>query len=94
MSQTDKIFISIWFLVLIAAISYWGNLAWFHPNKLKNKLIEEAKRKPDWLFMKGYSLKFTEKYEILMMRFTTLAGALCILAFGILIVPRLLGIMK
>jgi hypothetical protein len=64
---------------------YWGNLAWFHSDELKIRLVEHAQRHPNWLFMKGYTLKFSDKYGILMMRFTTLLGALMILIGGILL---------
>lgn len=91
MSMFEKIWFGTWgFLGLISCL-YWGNLAWFHSDQLKKRLMEHAKRNPDWLFMKGYTLKFSDKYGVLMMRFTTLLGLLSILTIGILISVNLLG---
>ena len=75
MSQFEKLWFGTWGLIVIASIIYWGNLAWFHPDRLKKRLLDDAQRHPDWLFIKGYSLKFTERYGILMLRFTTLLVA-------------------
>jgi len=94
MSSFEKIYFAVFGLIFISSATYWGTLAWFYPDKLKIIFMKRAQRHPDWLFMKGYSLKFTDKYGILMMRFITLLIALIILASGILISLGLLGIIK
>jgi hypothetical protein len=91
MSLFEKIYFTVFGLLVISTLMYWGNLAWFHPDKLKQKFMKDAKRNPDWLFIKGYSLEFTEKYSILMMRLITLLGALSVLTVGILISISLVG---
>jgi hypothetical protein len=85
MSPFEKIWFGTWGLLGFISFLYWGNLAWFHSDKLKKRLMEHAQHHPDWLFMKGYTLKFSDKYGILMMRFTTLLVAIMILMGGILI---------
>jgi hypothetical protein len=91
MSLFEKIYFTVFVLLFISVLIYWGNLAWFHSDELKQKLLKDAERNPDWLFMKGYSVEFTEKYSILMMRLITLLGALSILTVGILISINLVG---
>jgi len=91
MSLFEKIWFGTWGLLALMSLAYWGNLAWFHPDELKQRLMKDAQRKPDWLFIKGYSLKFTDRYGILMIRFITLLGVLSILAMGILISISLTG---
>ena len=94
MSQFEKYYLGIFGILLTLSIIYWGNLAWFDADKLKKRLMEDAQRHPDWLFMKGYSLKFTDKYGIGMIRVITLLAALSILVLGTLISLGLVGIIK
>jgi hypothetical protein len=85
MTLFEKIWFGTWGLLGLISCLYWGNLAWFHSDKLKKMLMERARRHPDWLFMKGFTFKFSDKYGILMMRITTLLGILTITIAGILI---------
>ena len=94
MSQFEILWFSVWGTLVTLYLVYWGNLAWFHPEKLKEKLLKRAQQNPDWLFIKGYSLKFSEKYGVLMLRLITLTGALMILISGMLFTLGRLGIGK
>jgi len=78
MSKFEMIYFAFFVTLYIVLIIYWGNLAWFHPEKLKEKLMKRAQQNPDWLFFKGYSLRFSERYGISMIRLITLVGALMI----------------
>ena len=94
MSSFEKIYFAIIGLIFLSSIIYWGNLAWFHPDKLKTRLMKRAQRHPDWLFLKGYSLKYSEKNGVLLFRLVTLVGTLILLVSGILVSLGLLGIIK
>ena len=89
MNSFEKTYLGMFGLILVLLISYWGRLAWFYPDKLKQRLMEDAKKNPNWLFVRGYSLKFTDKYGVLMVRFVTSMMALSIL---IIIVKIIFGI--
>jgi hypothetical protein len=91
MSLFEKIYFTVFGLGFIILLAYWGNLAWFHPDKLKEKYMKRVERNPDWLFFKGYSLRFSRKYSIPMIRLVTLMGALMLLVSGILLVLGRLG---
>ena len=94
MSQFEKLWFGIWGFIGLIALLYWGILAWFYPDKLKTKFMKRAEKHPDWLFMKRYSLTFTDNYGILMFRFITLAIALMMLVAGTFILLGRLGIIK
>ena len=94
MNQFEKLWFGTWGSLWLISLTYWGIFAWFYPDKLKTKLMKHAARHPDWLFMKGYRLRFSDQYGILMMRFITLVGALMTLAVGILLLLGSLGIIK
>ena len=94
MSRFEILWFSIWGSLFVLSLVYWGNLAWFHSEKLKEKLMKRAQQKTDWLFFKDYSLKFSNRYGVSMIRLVTLVGALMILTTGILIVLQLLEIIK
>jgi hypothetical protein len=88
MTSFEKIYFSTFGLIAVLSLSYWGILAWFYPDKLKHKLMERARKRPDWLFMKGYSLRFSDEHGISMMRFTTLVGTLMLLIVALIIVLK------
>jgi len=90
MSRFEILWFGVWGTLFVLYLVYWGNLAWFHPEKLKEKLMKRARQNPDWLFFRSYSLRFSERHGISMMRLITLVGALMILTSGILIVLQLL----
>jgi hypothetical protein len=85
MTVFEKIWFGTWGLLGLISCLYWGNLAWFHSDRLKGKLLKHAQRHPNWLFMKGWTLRFSDKYGVLMIRFITLLGVLMILIVGVLI---------
>ena len=92
MTLFEKVYFAIFLVLGIASLIYWENLAWFHPDKLKEKYMKRVERNPDWLFFKGYSLRFSKRYGISMIRLVTLMGALMLLVSGILFVLGRLGI--
>jgi hypothetical protein len=69
MNQIIMIFLGIWFVFLIVIIGYWGNLAWVHPDRLKQRLKQYAQRGPD---------------RLLVMRVVTLIGAISIIVLIIM----------
>ena len=92
MSRFEILWLGVWGILGILILIYWGNLAWFHPEKLKEKLMKRAERNPDWLFIKGYNLKFSKEYGVWMIRFITLVGAVMILFSGFLFLLGRAGI--
>ena len=94
MSNFEALWFGVWGTLGVLSLVYWGNLAWFHPEKLKEKLMKHAQQNPDLLFFKGYSLKFSERHGISIIRLITLAGAFMIVVVGILIALQLLEIIK
>jgi hypothetical protein len=94
MSLFERIYFTTFVLIGIAALVYWGYLAWFRPDKLKEKLMKRVERNPDWLFFGGYSLRFSEEYGIPMIRLITLVVALMLLLSGCLVALQLLRIIK
>jgi hypothetical protein len=94
MSRFEMLWFGVWGTLFVIYLVYWGNLAWFHSEKLKEKLMKHAQQNPDWLFFKGYSLRFSERYGISMIRLITLVGALMISAVAILIALQLLESIK
>ena len=94
MSLFEKVWFGTWVLLGIIACLYWGNLAWFHSDKLKKRLIERAQQHPDWLFIKDYTLIFSDAYGIRMVRFITLVVALMLLFSGGLVAMQPSGIAK
>ena len=94
MSRFEILWFGVWGTIGLLSLIYWGNLAWFHPDELKEKLMKHAERNPDWLFFKGYSLRFSKKYGISMIRLITFTATLIILTSGVLIALQLLEIIK
>lgn len=94
MSQFEKLWLGVWGLIALISMTYGGTLAWSYPDKLKTKLMRRAEQHPDWIFMKGYSLKFAERDGVLLFRLVTLVLGLILLASGILISLHPLGILK
>ena len=86
----NYIWIGFFVIIGIGSILYWGYLAWFHPDKLKEKLIKDAEKRSTWPFSKTYSVDFAEKHGVRMMRFNTLVGAVIILLFGIVTLLKIL----
>ena len=91
MSELLTVFVGIWLLFLAVMIGYWGNLAWFQPDTLKQRLIQTAERRPGNL---ESNTKFVERQGIFVMRIITFIGTLSILTLGIFIVFSLLGGMR
>ena len=86
MSNVTIFFIGVWLIVALWSIIYWGNLAWFHTDKLKEKVVHHF----TWPFTKEASFTFV----VWMLRFNTLIFALSILVFGVIFVLAYLDILK
>lgn len=56
--------------------------------------MKHAQRNRDWLFIKGYNLKYSERHGVLTIRLITVVGVLMILTSGILWMIGQLGVGK
>lgn len=72
--------LAIWLIGFIWGLVYWGNLAWRHPTKLKEVMINQIERWFNWYLW--------------MYRIMTLIFGLLLLFFLLIVILSLLGIMK
>ena len=77
MNQVSMIFLGIWFVLLMVIIGYWGNLAWFHPETLKQRLKQNPERQTD---------------RVRLLRVVTLIGVLSLIILAIFFLSSLFGI--
>jgi hypothetical protein len=82
-------------IFLIGAILFMGNLAWRHPDRLKERYLVDIARYPKWFPFEKIELSPERSNRYMWsIRIATLLGTLLILGLGLLTVLGFLGVIK
>ena len=94
-TPTKVIILGLGLIFLVWVLLYMGNLAWRHPNKLREKYLVDIAGYPKWFPFRKIDLShgYSNRY-VWSVRISTLLGTLMILVLVFLIVFGILGIIK
>jgi hypothetical protein len=79
-------------ILYIYLLSYQGNLAWRHPDKLKSKYVADAERWPKWFPLRNYYLSYyNTNIFVWVMRIVVIFEALILLGLLTIVTLGWLG---